>query len=154
MSNWYTLLPLLLVCSAFFKMGMPAIVMYFHFDFLYSFVFAVGSGFAGSVFYTYFSYYLLRWWKKLKQQWHTHPPKIFTKQNRRIIRIKNTFGLTGIALLSPILLSIPLGAFLGEKFYKNKKQVILYLNAAILFWFMVLYLLMKFFYWQLKGILF
>lgn len=154
MIQWYTLLPLLLLCSAFFKMGMPAIVLYFHCDFLYSFVFAVGSGFAGSILYTYLSYYLLQWWKKLKQKWNKSPQKIFTKQNRRIIRIKNTFGLTGIALLSPILLSIPLGAFVGEKFYKSKKKVITYLNAAILFWFIILYLLMKFSYDQLKGILF
>lgn len=152
--NWYSLLPLLFLCSAFFKMGMPAIVIYFRFDFFYSFVFAVGSGFAGSLVYTYFSYYLIQWWNNFKKKWQKQPQKIFTKQNRNIIKIKNKFGLTGIALLAPILLSIPLGAFLGEKFFKNKKKVILYLNASILFWFLVLYLLMKFFYLQLKGILF
>lgn len=133
---------------------MPAIVIYFRFDFFYSFLFAVGSGFAGSFIYTYFSYYLLEGWKKLKQKWRKQPQRIFTPKNRNIIKIKNKFGLTGIALLSPVLLSIPLGAFLGEKFFRNKQKVILYLNAAILFWFMVLYVLMKFFYIQLKGILF
>lgn len=152
--NWYYLLPLLFLCSTFFKMGMPTLVIYFKFDFFYSFVFSVGSGFLGSVVYTYFSYYIIKWWNYFKQKWQKHPSKIFTKQNRRIIRIKNTFGLTGIAILSPVLLSIPLGAFLGEKFYKNKKKVILYLNASILFWFLTLYMLMKFFYNQLKGILF
>lgn len=135
-------------------MGMPTIVIYFRFDFFYSFIFAVGSGFAGSFIYTYFSYYIIQWWNKLQRRWQKHPKKIFTKSNRRIIKIKNTFGLTGIALLSPVLLSIPLGAFLGEKFYKNKNKVILYLNASILFWFLTLYILMKFFYNQLKGILF
>ncbi len=152
--NWYSLLPLLLLCSAFFKMGMPAIVIYCRFHFFCSFILAVGSGFAGSFIYTYFSYYLIQWWKKTSKKWFKRNKKIFTKQNRRIIKIKNQFGLAGIALLSPILLSIPLGAFLGEKFYKNKKKVILYLNAAILLWFLVLYILMKFFYNQLKGILF
>jgi hypothetical protein len=68
--------------------------------------------------------------------------------------VKNKLGLFGIALLSPVLLSIPLGAFLGEKFFKNKSKVILYLNASILFWFLVLYILMKFFYLQLKGVIF
>lgn len=154
MVNWYSLLPLLILCSAFFKMGMPAIVIYFRFDFFYSFLFAVGSGFAGSFIYTYFSYYLIQWWKKIKKKFNQQPEKIFSKRNRQIIKIKNKFGLTGIALLSPILLSIPLGAFLGEKFFKDKKKVILYLNAAILFWFFVLYVSMKFFYHQLKGILF
>ncbi|HPQ08739.1 MAG TPA: hypothetical protein PK995_05890 [Bacteroidia bacterium] len=152
--NWYYLLPLLLLCSAFFKMGMPSLVIYFRFDFFYSFVFSVGSGFAGSFIYTYFSYYIIKWWKNFKQKWNKKPQKIFTKQNRLIIKVKNKLGLFGIALLSPVLLSIPLGAFLGEKFFKDKSKVILYLNASILFWFLVLYILMKFFYLQLKGIVF
>ncbi|GIV45055.1 MAG: hypothetical protein KatS3mg035_2178 [Bacteroidia bacterium] len=152
--NWYSLLPLLILCSAFFKMGMPAIVIYFRFDFLYSFLFAVGSGFTGSIFYTYFSYYLIQLWKKIKQNWFNQEQKIFTKQSRRIIKIKNKFGLLGIALLAPVLLSIPLGTFLGERFFKDKNKVILYHCASVLFWFLVLYILMKFFYLQLKGILF
>lgn len=152
--NWYELLPMLLLCATFFKMGMPMIVIYTRFNFFYSFIFAVGSGFIGSVIYTYFSFYLINLWRKLKKRWQAHPQKIFTKRNRRIIKIKNKFGLTGIAFLSPILLSIPLGAFLGEKFYKRKSKVILYLNMFILFWFFVLYILMKFFYIQFKGILF
>ncbi|MCX7728318.1 MAG: hypothetical protein N2203_02495 [Bacteroidia bacterium] len=152
--NWFSLLPILLLCSAFFKMGMPLIVLYFRFDFFYSFVFAVGSGFAGSMVYTYFSHYIILWWNAMSKQWKKNKQRIFTSQNRVIIKVKRKFGLTGIALLSPILLSIPLGAFLGKKFFKDNQKVILYLNASILFWFLVLYILMKFFYVQLKGIIF
>ncbi len=152
--NWYTLLPLMILCSAFFKMGMPAIVIYFRFDFFYSFVFVVGSGFAGSIIYTYFSYYIIEWWKKIKQKWLKQKDKMFTPQSRKIIKIKNKFGLFGIALLAPVLLSIPLGTFLGERFFKDKSKVILYHCASVLFWFLILYILMKFFYLQLKGILF
>lgn len=153
--NWFPLLPLLILCSAFFKMGMPAIVIYFKFDFFHSFIYAVGSGFAGSYIYTYFSYYLIQWYNAFNKRWNkNNKTKIFTKKNRYIIKVKNKFGLLGIALLSPILLSIPLGAFLGEKFFKNKNKVIFYLNGSILFWFLLLYILMKFFYHQLKGILF
>lgn len=152
--NWYTLLPLIILCSAFFKMGMPAVVVYFRFDFFYSFVFAAGSGIAGSIIYTYLSYYIIQLWNKIKKRLFPSPTKIFTPQNRRIIKIKNRFGLWGIAMLSPVLLSIPLGAFLGEKFFKNKKKVMLYLIASVLFWFLILYILMKFFYLQLKGIIF
>jgi hypothetical protein len=153
MIDW-TLFPLLILCATFFKMGMPAIVVYFRFDFFYSFIYSVGSGFVGSVVYTYLSYYIIQWWNKIRNRYFNKPEKLFTKRNRFIIKIKNKFGLTGIALLSPVLLSIPLGAFLGEKFFKDKRKVILYLNFFILFWFLVLYILMKFFYTQLKGILF
>lgn len=152
--NWYRLLPLIILCATFFKTGMPLVVIYFRFDFFYSFIISIGSVFIGSVIYTYLSYYLIRLWKYIKLKILSQPHKIFTPQNRKIIKIKNKFGLTGIALLSPILLSIPLGAFLAEKFFKNKTKIILYLNAASLFWFIIIYLLMKFFYLQLKGILF
>jgi hypothetical protein len=75
-----------------------------------------------------------------------HPKKIFTKFNRRVIRIKHRFGLTGIAILTPIFLSIPIGAFLAERFYKDKKKVITYLSISAIAWCFVLYFIYLFFY--------
>lgn len=81
-----------------------------------------------------------------------HPKKIFTKFNRRVIRIKHRFGLTGIAILTPIFLSIPIGAFLAERFYKDKKKVILYLSISAIAWCFILYFLFLFFYESFKSL--
>jgi len=64
--------------------------------------------------------------------------KVFTKGNRRFIKIKNKYGLIGISALTPILLSIPLGCFLASRFYKGKKTTIPIMLAGIVFWAFVL----------------
>ncbi|MBS1637490.1 MAG: hypothetical protein JST26_16360 [Bacteroidetes bacterium] len=141
-------------CALFFgKVGMPAAVSFFKFNFFKSITVSCAGGIFGSVFFTYLSAGLLKWWDRFKHKWFTkhQPKKKFTKANRRIIRIKRRFGLTGIAILSPILLSIPLGAFLGERFYKKKGKVILYLSVSVVMWSFVLYFLFLFFYSAFKS---
>ena len=60
--------------------------------------------------------------------------KTFTRRNRRIVRIKQKYGLTGIALITPLLLSIPVGVFLVVRYYHSSKSKFLYLIAANLIW--------------------
>jgi hypothetical protein len=62
------------------------------------------------------------------------PKKIFTKRNRRIIKIKLRFGLPGIILLTHVLLSIPVGVFLLTKYYGSKIRSYFYLVAGQLAW--------------------
>lgn len=64
--------------------------------------------------------------------------KIFNKTNRWIIRVKQRFGLTGIALITPPLISIPVGTLVATKFYKHRKDVLLYLWLAVWFWNVIL----------------
>jgi hypothetical protein len=60
--------------------------------------------------------------------------KIFTRKNKLIVKTKNNFGLWGIAALTPVLLSIPIGTFLANKYYKNKRKVIFSLSVSIACW--------------------
>ena len=62
------------------------------------------------------------------------PKKIFTKRNKRLIFLKNKFGLPGIIILSPVILSIPIGVLLVTKYYRHKKINYLYLLAGQLLW--------------------
>jgi hypothetical protein len=49
---------------------------------------------------------------------------IFTKLNRRIIRIKRTSGYWGIAALTPLVLTIPLGGILAARFFHHERRAI------------------------------
>jgi len=60
--------------------------------------------------------------------------KIFTRRNRRIIRIKTRYGLPGIAFVTPVLLSIPIGAFLVMRYFGNKPNKLIYLAGANFIW--------------------
>lgn len=60
--------------------------------------------------------------------------KVFTKRNRFIANFRTKYGLPGIIIASPILLSLPLGAFLLNKYYPKHKLVMPYMVLSILSW--------------------
>lgn len=60
--------------------------------------------------------------------------KTFSKKNKFIVRAKVNYGLIGIALLTPCLLGIPLGAILASNYYPKNKKVIPVFLSSILIW--------------------
>ncbi len=60
--------------------------------------------------------------------------KVFTFQNRLFVRIRKNYGFFGIVLLTPVLLSIPIGTFLAARFYPKRKYTLLYLSASVIIW--------------------
>ena len=67
----------------------------------------------------------------------THPEKqkiIFTRRNRRIVKIWRRWGLLGLALLTPVTISIPVGTFIATRLVPNRKKVFLYMFLSVLFW--------------------
>jgi hypothetical protein len=59
---------------------------------------------------------------------------IFTWKNRFIVNLKCKWGLIGIASLTPVLLSIPLGTFLANRYYKDKRSILIYLSISVVCW--------------------
>jgi len=60
--------------------------------------------------------------------------RVFSKRNRTIVRFRAKFGLIGIVVLSPIVLSIPIGAFLLNKYYSKHKMAKPYMVLSIVSW--------------------
>ena len=71
----------------------------------------------------------LREWRK-----RVTGEKVFTKTNRFIVRFRTKYGLIGIIIASPIFLSLPIGAFLLNKYYPKHKLVMPYMVLSILSW--------------------
>ncbi len=135
------------------KIGIPAVIAIYKSNYVLALLSSCTGAIFGTVVFTYLFAGILKWWDRIKEGMFTskHPKKIFTKYNRRVIRIKHRFGLTGIAILTPILLSIPIGAFLAERFYKDKGKVILYLSTSAVLWCFALYFIFLFFYDTFKS---
>jgi hypothetical protein len=70
--------------------------------------------------------------------------KIFSNRSKRYVKLKQNFGLGGIAMLTPLILSIPLGTFLAIRFYKRTNKTILTLCMAVLFWSIVFSLIVHY----------
>ncbi len=60
--------------------------------------------------------------------------RVFSRRNRFIASFRAKFGLIGIVVLSPVILSIPIGAFLLNKYYSKHKMAKPYMVLSILSW--------------------
>jgi hypothetical protein len=152
MAHVLKILSVFITCSFAFKIGFPATFILFGNNFWLTMLIACGGGIAGNIAFTYLSAALLKGIHNYRaKRGLIHRRKIFTPFNRRIIRVRNRFGLAGIAFITPILLSTPIGALIAERFYKDKKKIILYLSAATVFWGLTLYLILYFFKGGMKA---
>ncbi len=102
----------------------------------------IGSlgGILGTVLFTFVTEALLKLYMRLLNT--LFPNRIkrnFTWFNRFVVRIKKTFGLIGIAFIAPPLMSIPVGVFLGVRFFGDRLKVITWMSLSVVAWIPVLY---------------
>jgi len=73
-------------------------------------------------------------------------PRKFSRRNRIIVKIKAGYGIFGLALLTPVLLSIPIGAILASIYYVKDKRTIPIFLSSIVIWSFVLTSFHRFFF--------
>jgi hypothetical protein len=123
-----------------FAMTFPLVIWQFEFSFLETILWTNVGGIIGIFFFAFLSEKLIAWWKRNFRKSSRSADKIqdnkkvFTKRNRRIVRIKSQYGLIGIAITTPVLLSIPVGVFLVIRYYRNSKRKFPYLIVSNLLW--------------------
>lgn len=124
-----------------FAMTFPLAVVEFQFSFLETLLWTNIGGILGIYFFAYLSGRLISWWNRTFRRSQLERPvygpggrKLFTRRNRRIVRIKQRYGLLGIAATTPFLLSIPVGTFLVVRYYRHTRTRFLYLIASNVVW--------------------
>lgn len=66
------------------------------------------------------------------------PKKIFSKKSRFLAKVKTTYGFWGIIIATPFILTIPVGAFLANKYYAKRRQTVPFMILSIISWAAVL----------------
>jgi hypothetical protein len=66
------------------------------------------------------------------------PAKLFTRKSRFIAKVKTTYGFWGIIIATPFILTIPVGAFLANKYYSKRWQTVPFMIMSIVSWAAVL----------------
>jgi hypothetical protein len=130
----------------------PFISIGYGFNYFQTVIFTTLGGIAGLFFFYYLSKWLMRMYfiicpvvisyfggeeaRKALQESQCRKPnrKKFTRKNKAIVNIRSKYGLIGIILLTPVLLSIPIGAFLAQKYYSRKNSVLVYLSLSVILW--------------------
>jgi len=150
LSGFLKILIVLLVSSTKFLLA-PALSFGMGLNFIQTWLSTSAGGIAGIIIFfflskwilqlysRYFFYYFHLLKTKIYGSLNINVPKFiparrFTRRNRMIIKIVNKFGMAGIVIITPILLSIPLGTFIATRYYSANHFLLVYLSASVLFW--------------------
>lgn len=120
-----------------FAATFPVAVLIMHMSFFKTILLTNIGGVAGALVFSFFSKWLIRMFNRYwpdKWRFYKKSRKVFKKNNRRLVKIKSKYGLPGIVILSPSVLSIPVGAFLVAKYYGRKKSNVLWLIVGQILW--------------------
>jgi hypothetical protein len=131
----------ILFSSVKFAMTFPLAVIQFQFSFFETVLWTNVGGILGIYFFAFLSDKLIAWWNRTFRKSRpessgseSNVRRIFTRKNRRIVRIKRTYGLIGIAISTPFLLSIPVGTFLVIRYYRYNRHKFVYLISSNVIW--------------------
>ena len=142
---------LFLVSSVKFVLAFP-LALSFQFSFFNTFIITTAGGVAGVMFFAFISMELIVLWNWVVRRLIIPYPKtakmlrfltsnpdeekksVPIKRKRRYIRFKKNFGLWGIVIFTPFLISIPIGTFLIVRFYGRTNKNIIILCISVLFW--------------------
>jgi hypothetical protein len=144
-------LTITLLCTWKFAATFPVAIYAMRMSFTETIIYTNIGGILGVLTFVYLSDFLIKIWNKYwpeKLRLYRKTKKNFTTRNRRLVKIKVKYGLFGIVILSPLILSIPVGSFLVVKYYGFKISNIIWLITGQVLWSVVY----TFFYFHAKMI--
>ncbi len=120
-----------------FAATFPVAIYLFRMSFFETILYTNLGGLAGIIVFTMISRGFIKVYDILipaNRKSSLKPKKVFTRRIRLMISLKRNYGLAGIVILSPVLLSIPVGVFLNTKYYGQKKISYFYLFLGQIVW--------------------
>jgi len=66
------------------------------------------------------------------------PKKTFSRKNKMIVRVKSRWGLIGLVIITPCIISIPVGTLLAVRFFRHDRRTLPYLLISTVAWAIVL----------------
>ena len=138
-----------LLCMVKFVVAVPSGFATLDLAFIPFVLFTTAGGISGVLAFSFFSNYIFQAWdfliSKLGFKIHTKPKRRFTRTSRIYTRIIKNYGLIGVALITPTIISIPIGTVLALKLFPDKRKVIFTLSISVLLWSILLSSLLFFF---------
>ena len=134
-----------LLSTVKFAVSFPLAVYQYKFNYIETLTITILGGLAGVLLFAFLTDYIVLIWNYIASitkiskiptivRNNNKPKKVITRRNKMIVRIKNKYGLIGLAIITPVLLSIPVGTFISIRYYPDFKKTILILFLSILFW--------------------
>jgi len=114
--------------------AIPLSVLKYDFNFIQTLLFTVVGGVLSVLVFSFLSDKIYKLIKKRRKN------KVKKRSMKKALAIKTArkYGLFGIAFLTPIFLSIPIGTYLALHFFPEKKKTIPILITSVVAWSLVL----------------
>ena len=87
----------------------------------------------------------------VEQHLGTTAKKVYSKRTQRVMKFWKRYGLAGIAFLTPVLISIPIGTIILNNMIHDRKKIFLYMFVSILFWSLLLNLFFEIYHIRREG---
>lgn len=143
-------LSILLISAVKFLVAAPASYL-FGYSYIQTILNTTIGGWIGVLFFYYAGRYIFLhfpfWKRRVRKFYHklsgiplhtshtiTEPKRAFTRRNRFIVMIRSRFGFPGLIILTPVLLSIPLGTFLAVRYYSKRRGLLAWLSLSVMVW--------------------
>lgn len=120
-------------------LGLPAEIFVFHFSFFETLIISTLAVITGSVLSAFLSVEIIKLWEYIFKPSAKKPKKLFRPYNRFLIKAKQNFGIVGMSVISPLILSIPVGVFLSIRFFKDRRKTVLFMSISSIGWIIALY---------------
>jgi len=138
MAEVFTVIYLVLLSSVKFFIVPFLSINFYNYSFFTSVIINTIGGIIGSTFFFKTSFFFVQRAIKRRQEkikaGTAKPKKKFSKLNRFIVVVKNTMGMYGLALITPALISIPIGSIIAAKYYhlQPKKMLgLIYISSFL-----------------------
>jgi len=115
-----------------------AMAVGFGFNLFESLVAIVGGGMIGTVIYLYVWELLTKIYRKYFPK-KTHHTK-FYKHTRWVVRMIRKYELYGVAILSPLVLTLPVGCLIANQIEPNKWRIKLFMFVSLIVWTIICWL--------------
>ncbi|HMN04370.1 MAG TPA: hypothetical protein PKD45_01480 [Flavobacteriales bacterium] len=123
----------------------PIVSYQFGHSYLQTVLLTAAGGSMGAVFFFQGGRQILEWFRKrtIRRRARAlaagHKPKqIFTRTNRFVIKVKQRYGLGGLAFIFTPFLSVPVTALLAAKYFRHNPRTLSTLLTAVVIWSFVL----------------
>lgn len=143
----FKVLFLLLISSVKFTFAPAISVFQYKFGYAETVLIITAGGFLGVLIFAFLTEFIVDVWNwfinvaglestidKLTDKISPSNKKIFSKKNKLIVKIKSRYGLIGLSIITPVILSIPVGTFIALRYFPNYKITISYLLLSVAIW--------------------
>jgi hypothetical protein len=135
MSMFLKILVVISLSGFKFMIAIPLSAYTYDFNFIQTLIFSIVGGGLGVFLFSALSNKINRLFPKKKKIKRTQKRGV-----KEVITIKTArkYGVYGIAAITPILLSIPIGTLIALRFFPEKKKTVPILMSSVVIWSLIL----------------